>query len=208
MNILISFSRRKNASYKKIVVSVCAGRGETEMHSKELCLCLDTDKRSLFSSALATKYLLRGKGNVLHHHHNMKDGLLPILKSIKAKTSLPIHVLFQHPSPTGGKESRDDIASATLACASAVTDHIIESICYVYDYNTSGKTCWKDNEFQNTCLSKCSPNQRRALCISTAKVVCDIGSTSVNHPVLEFVQRCGWALMKKGCEIPFSITRV
>lgn len=178
------------------------------MHSNDLCLCLDIDKRSLFSSALATKYLFRGKGNVIHHHHNMKDGLMGILKCIKTKTSLPIHVLFQHPSPTGGTESREAIAYATAECAQAMLDHIIDSIHYVHDFNTCGKTCWKENELQRACLAKCKPSQRSLLCISTPTVVCEPDSTRVDHPLFGAVPRCGWAIMKKGYEIAFSIARI
>lgn len=176
------------------------------MHSDELCLCLDIDKRSLFSSALATKYLFRDKANVVHHHHNMKDGLLAIFNLIKAKTNLPIYALFQHPSPTGGKVSRDAIANATVHCVDALLGSVIEGIHYVHDFNTKGQICWKGNELQNTCLSKCALSQRKNLIISPARVVCTADSTFVDHPILGNVPRCGWAQFKKGDEIAFSIT--
>ncbi len=43
--------------FNRIVVSVGAGMAETEMHSDEMCICLDLDKRSFFSSHFALRFL-------------------------------------------------------------------------------------------------------------------------------------------------------
>jgi enoyl reductase-like protein len=44
--------------FNRIVVSVCAGMAETELHSEEMCICLDVDKWSFYSSHFALKFLL------------------------------------------------------------------------------------------------------------------------------------------------------
>lgn len=43
-----------------VVISICTGKSETEMHSpiSHLCLCLDTDRRSLYASLLRTSTYL------------------------------------------------------------------------------------------------------------------------------------------------------
>lgn len=172
-------------------------------------MCLDIDKRALFSSAFARNYLhpSTAKANVIPYYHNMNEGLLPLLSALRGKTSLPIHVLFQHPSPTGGKLSREAIALASRDCAAALVDGVADSIHFVYDYNSRGKTCWKDLELRSLCSSKLHKMQKDDVQITEATIIAEADSDIVSHPILGSVPRCGWAKMKRGCEKSFSITK-
>jgi len=51
-----------------------------EMHSSDLHVCIDIDKRALFCAKFAMSYLFRKKGNVIIQHYNIKEGLSHILK--------------------------------------------------------------------------------------------------------------------------------
>ncbi len=87
--------------FLKVVVSVCCGSAETEMHSSstDLNLCLNVDKRALYAAVFALKYLHRSKSNMIIQYHNMNEGFYHLLHSIQTNTELPIVILFQHPSP-------------------------------------------------------------------------------------------------------------
>ncbi len=54
MCIMKSFVK-KSLFKKRIVVSICLGKGETEMESDDLCLCLNVDRQSMFASCFAKK---------------------------------------------------------------------------------------------------------------------------------------------------------
>ncbi len=74
---------------------------ETELHSEEMCICLDVDKKSFYSSHFALKILLSKKANnIIFHKHDMSVGLYSLLQVIKKSTALPLVILFQHPFPT------------------------------------------------------------------------------------------------------------
>ncbi len=55
------------------------GRAEMEMHSWDLHVCLDIDKRALFCAKFAMRYPFRKKGNAILQHYNMNEGLSHIL---------------------------------------------------------------------------------------------------------------------------------
>ena len=196
---------------KRIVVSVCSGRSETEMQacSDDLCVCFDVDKRSLYASAISYKYLHPKKSNLLFHHHDMSSGLLNILHAIKIQTSLPIVVLFQHPSPTGDKLSRDAIAYASMDCMLAVTSRIVDSVHYVYDHHdAASKICWRGNTLQSLCTSKCKTETTNLLCVGQIQTICGQEQDKFAHPVFGVIDRRGWALFKRGSERAFCVTAV
>ena len=45
----------------RVVICVCTGKSETEMHSPSS----DTDRRSLYASSFAYKYLIRNKAKMI-----------------------------------------------------------------------------------------------------------------------------------------------
>jgi hypothetical protein len=65
---------------------------------------------------------------------------------------LPIIVLFQHPSPSPEKSSRNAIATASKDCMHALVSCYIEKIHYVFDYNPS-KNTWSGDKLQALSLS-------------------------------------------------------
>ncbi len=79
-NVILQYLK-VNPNFKWIVVSVCSGRSQKEVHSDDLCLRLDKEKWSLFATSFASKYFHRSKNNIVYCHQKMENGLLNILCS-------------------------------------------------------------------------------------------------------------------------------
>lgn len=194
-----------NAStFDRIILSVCSGRSEIEMQSNDLCVCFDINKRSLYASKFAEQYMSSRKGNVLYHYHNMQHGLFALLRDIRHRVNMPVDVLFQHPCPTGDNNS---IAFASKDCIQALLQDAVNSIHFVYDTHLSNrKTFWKGNQLQHLSLAKCA-DLSDLLTVTEPVIISEANECTVKHPVFGSVQRSGWALMKKGSEMAFSITK-
>jgi hypothetical protein len=92
---------RVDRNHNRIIVSVGCGRAEMEMHSCDLHICLDIDKRALFCAKFAISYLFRKKGNIILQYYNINKGLSNIVTQIQEKlTTDELIVLFQHPNPS------------------------------------------------------------------------------------------------------------
>ena len=174
------------------------------MHSNDLCICLDIDKRSLYAGKFAEQYMSSRKGNVLYHHHDMGNGLFSLLRQIRNTVNMPVVVLFQHPCPTGDNNS---IALASKDCIRAMLENAVSSIHFVYDSHLSNKkTFWKGNQLKNLTVAKCQ-HLSDSLTVTDPVIISDSNQCTVEHPVFGTVHRSGWALMKKGSEMTFSITK-
>ena len=194
------------SKYKKIVVSVCAGTGETEMFSQDLCLCLDIDRQSFFSSMFAMKFLFKKKAkNIIYHRHDMSMGLYFLLEKIGTITQLPVTVLFQHPSPT---ISPNKLSIAARDCFRAVANNVIQNVHFVYDVHMNpNKHYWKYEHMMAILSEQCSLSVLSQIVISSEETIADMDSWIVKHPVFGQVPHRGWALMKKGKEVTFSVIR-
>ncbi len=73
-----------------------------EVHSCNLHICLDIDKRALFCAKFAMRYLFRKKGNIILQHFNMNEGLSHIFtQHIREKLpTVELLVMFKHPNPS------------------------------------------------------------------------------------------------------------
>jgi len=192
--------------YKKIVVSVCAGRGETEMFSQDLCLCLDIDRQSFFSSMFAMKFLFKKKAeNIIYHIHDMSMDLYSLLEKIGTITQLPVTVLFQHPSPS---ISPIKLSIAARDCFRAVANNVIQNVHFVYDVHMNPKKhYWKYEHMMAILSEQCSLSILSQIVISSEETISDEDSGVVKHPVFGQVPHRGWALMKKGKEMTFSVIK-
>jgi hypothetical protein len=200
--------------FQRVIVSVCCGYAQTEMHSSssDLNLCLDVDKRSLYSALFSLKYLHEGKTNMIIQYHDMKDGFYDILHSIQKYTQLPILILFQHPSPTTEVRHRQALIKAALDCIMCLTNiSVVQGIHFVYDWNEKAKkTCWQKNELRSLLLKECylsSPAPPNAITFTYDRNISYINTTVINHPVYGISKRRGWAHMKYGQERAFSVKK-
>jgi hypothetical protein len=193
--------------HKRLIVSIGAGRAETEMNSNDLCICLDKDKKSLYSCAFARKYLMKSKSPLVFGQYNMKDGgIIKLLKSIKMVTKLPLQILFQHPSPSQANENRSVLQSTFIECIKAQREELVERIHFVYDStpdNVRG-TSWKTTELYDMVHGICLNDTQHSL--TTPFIISNKTDTYVNHPLFGKTERRGWASMKKGVEMSFSVS--
>ena len=194
------------SKYKKIVVSVCAGRGETEMFSQDLCLCLDIDRQSFFSSMFAMKFLFKKKAkNIIYHRHDMSMDLYSLLEKIGTITQLPVTVLFQHPSPS---ISPIKLSIAARDCFLAVANNVIQNVHFVYDVHLNPKKhYWKYERMMAILAESCPLSILSQIVISSEETISDVDSVVVKHPVFGQVPHLGWASMKKGKEMTFSVIK-
>ena len=206
--IAASLSKSNIPTLTRIVISVCAGRCETEMQANpsDLCICLDIDKRSLFAAAFVGKYLQNKKNN-LFHHFDMGKNLLELITNIRAACLLPIDILFQHPSPSLDTKSRNVIACAATDCMSALMSEIISSVHFVFDQHETG-TSWTYESLRHCCFSRNKAKQmKNSLLVSNVSCIANDDDLSVNHPLFGIVQKGGWAKMKRGKEMTYFITK-
>ncbi len=179
------------------------------MLSDDLCLCIDNDKRALFSSAFGLKHLNTATKNLIYYHHNMNDHLKELLYQVQQATRLPLVVLFQHPSPSNDSKSRGNLFGAIDACIKSLLSGVIVGIHFIFDcrpnYLSSGK-CWNKMELECHIRSTYQSELMQFTCKETKKI-CEYGETMIEHPTFGFVERKGWALMKKGEEYCFCISK-
>ena len=208
--------------YDTVVVSVCCGRAETEANCdpRVLCVCLDSDGSSLFASKVAEYFLWKkmknkGKTNLIYHHHDYKEGLYELLRDIRSRIKLPMHVLFQHPAPSSdptsqlGRKHFAKLAAASRDCIKALQHKHADSIHFVYDEHSSpNKTTWKGDDLKSLAISECDESSLINISVSEVAEVSAVDEDTVNHPLFGKIDRCGWARlkMKTGCcESAFSI---
>ena len=192
--------------FNRIVVSVSAGVAETELHSEEMCICLDLDKRSFYSSHFALKYLLSKKcNNVIFHRHDMSVGLYTLLHLIWQNTELPLVILFQHPCPT---KNLHKLSIASSDCFRALSETLVESVHYVYDVHSNPvKKCWDYDSLFCIITDQCLIPVLASIEFTPQKTISEMGDDQVQHPVCGLVPRVGWAAWKNGIEVSFSVFR-
>jgi len=200
-------------NFNRVIVSVCCGSAQTEMHSssRDFNICLDVDKRALYSALFSLKYLHEGKSNMIIQYHDMKDGFYDILHTIQTNTQLPILILFQHPSPTTEIRHRQALIKAALHCIMClfIIDEV-QSIHFVYDWNENSNTCWQKNELRLFLLKECylsSAALLHSITFTDDINISYINTSMINHPVYGITKKRGWAQMKFGQERAFSVIK-
>lgn len=186
----------------EIIISVCCGTAGTELNSDKLCLCLDKDKRSLHCATMNMHSLT--KKHKLFQYFDYGKELYQLFCKIKEKTNAELKVLFQHPSPA--HISRDSINIATEDCTKALLEGIIQSVHVVYDYHIDKHT-W---DYMTLCaLFSCNldSSETALLDISDPLLISELDCILVQHPLFGETKRLGWALMKRGEECCFNITK-
>ena len=81
----------QKSSSSNIIVSVCCGTAATEINSSETCLCLDIDRRSLFSACI-NMYQKKTK-SILLSFFDYSKGLYLLLSELKKTCNKDIIVL-------------------------------------------------------------------------------------------------------------------
>lgn len=194
----------ESRKYEKLVVSIGCGSCETELHAPEnhLVVCIDINRRSLFAATY--NYSRSSRKNLIISHHNMQDGVYHVLESVCATYSVPVVVLFQHPSPARDGANRWALCSAGKDCISCLLSGHVNEIHFVFDY-VQGRNCWTKASLEKAFTKQCMPDMIADILVSEPHVVSETGSKKVEHPVFGAIPRAGWADMKSGQEVSFCI---
>ena len=183
------------------MVSLGSGSAATEMAGDLPCLCLDKDKRAIYSGVVNLKGNFIGKkNNIFHSYFDMRNSqeLFSIFQALN--TTLPNHcikILFQHPNPS----MKITYKKCSGACMLALKEKIVKEMHFVYDVK-EGSTCWNKSEIVNEFVKK---KRDKNLFIGHELVICKTGENSLKHPLFGNTVRLGWATMKKGEEHTFMM---
>lgn len=206
---MVSFIR--SAHFQRIVISVCAGIGETECQASagDLVLCFDNSRRSLFSGKFMSRFFYpSSKRNVIFSVFDYSHDLLDFMKELHLKVpSIPKVLLFQHPSPSPEVKSRTALKTAILESSISLKLGYVSSIHFVFDHNsTVGKNTWSYHQLSKLVRESMEESQT-SFSISEENILSSQNDDYVNHPVFGEISKVGWALMKKGgSEIGFIVT--
>jgi hypothetical protein len=159
-----------------------------EMHSCDLHICLDIDKRALFCAKLAMRYLFRKKSNVILQHYNMNEGLSHILTQIREKLpTVELIVLFQHPNPSEKRIFWDVLITGIMECLEMCFMTIVESFHFVYDWHLN-KNSWNVNELKTIIMDNSNIKLLECLNFSGNRSITIQDSSLVNHPLQGVVE--------------------
>ncbi len=173
------------------------------MQSGELCVCIDKDRKSLYACAFASTYLWRKSSKIVFLLYDMQHGITNLLLRIKLASKLQVVVLIQHPSPSTANLNRSILKSTFRECIIAKARNDVNSIHFIYDTNSGGKgICWKEKELFNMVEPMCKNKKHK---LTEPSVISEKGDAAVKHPIFGSIARSGWAYLKGGVEMSFSI---
>ena len=164
-------------------------------------LCLDKDRKAIFSGIVNLKGNCIGKKNKIFHSYfdmRKRKELLDILKILH--DSLPhssIKLLFQHPNPSIEKT----YMTTGSTCMNSLKMGYIDEVHFVYDVRAK-TNCWSQDGIIQTFVNK---KFMKGLIISDEYIISHKHNDNVIHPIFGDTKRLGWAKMKRGCEHTFFI---
>lgn len=118
---------------------------------------------------------------MIFHPFNYGNGLFDLLKSISSKVSLPISVLFQHPSPSPSSEK--DLSKAMSDCIKALQMTLITECVFGYDcHNSKSIGNWTNQRIISLYKSNMAEEIQDELVISDPNCISGFKEEKVIHP--------------------------
>ena len=97
---------------------------------------------------------------------------------------------------------------AARDCFRAVANNVIQNVHFVYDVHMNPKKhYWKYEHMMAILSEQCSLSILSQIVITSEETISDEDSGVVKHPVFGQVPHRGWASMKKGKEMTFSVIK-
>ena len=158
MSLIKDFIFYKDNNLKSssvMVLSLGSGSGANEMTSSIPCLCLEKDKRCIFSGAVNLKSSPNEDKNQVYHANfdfTTKVGIYEICQILKLRyPHLKIKILLQHPDPS------DKAVYSIIGkkCVCALANNFVEEIHFVYTCMTKKKEKHAGQAFPYIALSLC-----------------------------------------------------
>ncbi len=211
ISTITSFVKAHN--FNRIVLSLCGGRGETECQAKsdDLVVCLDSDRRSLFTGKFMARLMTGIKKNVIFSLFDYSHELFDFVRLVQLASNLPVILLFQHPSPSADEKSRKALQKAVYDSAKSLQLGYSSSIYFVFDCNsTVGKNTWSYLTLTNfvTRSIRSLLSESVSFVISDEETLASPSDNEVDHLIFGKIDKLGWALKKSGgSEVGFSLKK-
>ena len=191
------------SSEKTVIVSVGAGTSASEVTSDKLCLCLDKDRRAL-QSGVVNMHRLHKSSIIFAYFTYGKDSLYDLLKLIHSKTGSEIEVLIQYPTLSLTKLAIAAMERVGHHCIDALLEKIIGKINFIF-YFEEGRNTWTSCKLREIFMKQIPCSKIEQVGISETQVIADISDNYLIHPVLGKINILGWARMRRGKEVYFSL---
>jgi hypothetical protein len=73
--------------------------------------------------------------------------------------------------------------------------------------NNQFKKCWNYDSLHTVITAECSPPILESIEFTSQRTISEMTANQVQHPVCGLVPRVGWAALKNGIEMSFSVIR-
>ena len=191
-------------SDKEIIVSVGAGSGITELSSSKLTLCLDKNKRSIFTGLSQVKNG-QSKNTTIFAHFDYSKQIAELLQSIKeAYPAKLIRLLLQHPNPSIEEANRSALSLLFKSVIISLKQGVLHDVTFVYDSSTS-RFNWSKSDILSLFMSNTNSSNYN---VTNEVLVSSKGNNNVSHPLFGKTKRFGWAAMRNCNEYTFSISHM
>ena len=186
---------------KHLVVSLGAGSGITEISSNTLTLCLDIDKRAIYSGLNQVNdrnCINRTIFAVMDYSVKVEVLLQEIKIAMPEKT---IRVLLQNTNPSQDDQNISKLKLLFYALRISLMKGILHDVTFVYDLADNRNT-WNRTGFLSLIMPK---EELLHYDVTEDKLVSLKGCDEMNHPLFGKTKRYGWAAMRNSDEWSFTV---
>ena len=196
---LIQMTQQKLKNYegKEIILSMGCGNGATELLSEKLCLCLDVDRRSIFSGMIQLHRSENiNSSRIVFGIFDYSKGLSNLCSSVKSLVNKEqvIKVLFQHPTPSSNEGIRKKFCSALRQVRNAMIKSFVTEAVFVYDFDENRNT-WTDQYILDLFFDGIESSNKERFTYSRFAITSNEDDT-VTHPIFGNIKKLGWGKMR------------
>ena len=187
---------------KEIIVSVGAGSGVTELASSIVTLCLDINKRSIFTGLGQVKNQL-SRNTMVYALLDYSIHLEELITMLKERNpGKIIRFLLQHLNPSMDKSNRSSLTLLFNCIKTLLKNGFINDVTFVYDSSAASNT-WSKADIHSLFISKGDESNFN---FTDEILVSSKCNNNVVHPLFGRTKRYGWASMRNYDEYSFSIS--
>ena len=192
---------------REVILSLGCGNGVTELLSSKLCICLDVDRRAIFSGMIQ---MHKSKDinckTTIYGVFDYSTSLLNLCKDINrlcGKTKC-VRVLFQHPTPSCNESIRSKLAMAISQVRTALISSYVNDIVFVYDTDSQRNT-WSEEYLLELIFNGIERENKTKIMYETQPIV-NYDEDLVSHPIFDVIKKYGWAKMRNCDQASLVIT--
>ena len=191
----------------EVILSLGCGNGATELLSNKLCICLDVDKRAIFSGMIQ---LHKNKNidcnKIVYGIFDYSTTLLDLCKDLKeiVGNNKQIRVLFQHPTPSCNEGIRQKLTKAITQVRTALIESYVKDVVFVYDSDINRNT-WSEEYLLDLFFNGVGKEEKPKLLYDSEPIEVYHDGT-VSHPIFGRINKYGWAKMRNCNQASLTIS--